>query len=137
MIYRSHPAPGSTIARTYSKSYYETLRSDFKHIFQTAQFDSPPAFKKKDARFMAGMKHTVAKEIQERGMTCEHRKSPMGFPVFNRLFQLMEASGSAEHMYAWCWLTLEWILIARADNCVNSHTNHLRWRDDSMIIFFH
>ena len=137
MIYRSRPAPGSTIARTYSMSYYETFILAFMHIFWTEQFDSPAALKKKVAQFMAEMKRNVAKEIQERGVTCEEVGSPIGFPVFKRLCQLMAASGSAEHVYTRCWLNLKLGLIARSDNFINSHINHLGWRDDSMIIFFH
>ena len=136
MIYRSRPAPGSTIARKFSKSYHKTLISAFMHIFRTTQFDSPPAFNKKVAQFMVGTKHTVVKEMQERGVTCKEGKYRMGFPIFKRLCKLMAAPGSAENLYARFWLTLEWSLISRAENCVNSHVNHLRRRDDSMIIFF-
>ena len=70
-------------------------------------------------------------------MTCEEGKSPMGSPIFKLLFQLMATSRSVDHVYEGCWLTLEWILIAKTDNCVNYHVNHLQWRDDFMIIFFH
>ena len=107
------------------------------HIFQNAQFYSPPYIKKKVAQFMAGMKRTAAKEMQEPGVTCEEGKYPMDFPVFKRFPQLMEELVSAEHVYAMLCLTLELILISRLDHCVNYHVNNLRWRDDSMIIFFH
>ena len=79
MIYRSCPAPGSTIERTFSRNYYKTLISTFMHIFLTETFDSPADFKKKVSQLMAGMKRTVAEEMQERGVTCEEGKSPMGF----------------------------------------------------------
>ena len=89
MIYRSCPAPGSTISRTYSKSYYETLRSDFIHIFWNLQFDPPTSFKNKFSQLMAVMKLTAAKEMKDWGMTFEEGKSPMGFLIFKRLCQLM------------------------------------------------
>ena len=63
------------------------------NIFQTARFDSPPDFRKEVARLMVGMKHTVKKEMQEQGVTCEEGNSPMVFPVFKHLCQLMSASG--------------------------------------------
>ena len=81
---------------------------------------------------MAGMKITVVKEIQDRGVTWEEGKSPIAFPIFKRLCQSMAASGSSEHVYAKYRLNLEWIMIAKSENCVNSHVNHLRWRDDTM-----
>ena len=62
---------------------------------------------------MAGMKSTVAKDMQERGVTCEEGKSPIGFTVLKRLGQLMAASGSAEHVYAKFWLNLEWSMIIK------------------------
>ena len=34
------------------------------------------------------------------------------------------------------FLTLEWYLMAWADNCSNSHVNHIEWRDYFMIILF-
>ena len=54
-------------------------------IFSTTQFDSPTNFKKRVAQFMEGMKHTVAKEMNERGVTCKEGKYPMRFPVFKSL----------------------------------------------------
>ena len=114
MIYRSRSAPVSTVVWNYSKSYYKTLGSDFMHIFRTAQFDPLTAFRQKVAQFMAGMKLTVTKDMQERGVTCEYGKYPMVFSVFKRLFQLISASGSAEHFCERFWLTLEWSLISIA-----------------------
>ena len=49
---------------------------------------------------MEGMKRTVAKEMQERGVNYEEGKFPMDFPVFKRLCKLMAESGSEEHFYA-------------------------------------
>ena len=70
------------------------------HIFRTVKFDSPTYFKNKVSQFMAGIKCTVAKEMQEQGVTYEEGGSLMVFPVFKRLCQLMSASGSADHVYA-------------------------------------
>ena len=32
--------------------------------------------------------------------------------------------------------TMEWNLIARADNCINMHVNHVQWQDDCLLFFF-
>ena len=76
------------------------MRLAFIHIFQTGQFDSLPDMKNNVAKLTAGMKRTVTKVIQEWSVTCEEGKSPIGFPVFKRIYQLMTASVSAEHVYA-------------------------------------
>ena len=111
MIYRSHPDPGSTILRTSYKSYYKTFVLVFMHIFWTIQFDPLTGFNKEVSQFMARMKHTVVKEMQEWGVTCEEGKTPMVFTVLNSLYQLMEASGSTWNVYIKWLLNLERSLI--------------------------
>ena len=69
------------------------------HIFWTEKVYPPTLLNNKFAQFMSGMKRTVTKEIQERGMTCEEGKYPMRFPVFKRRCQLMTAPVSTEHVY--------------------------------------
>ena len=32
-------------------------------------------------------------------------------------------------------MTLEWNLMARSDNVMNSYTNHLEWRDDCLMYY--
>ena len=39
-------------------------------------------------------------------------------------------------MFAHVFLTMEWNLMARSDNCVNMHVQHIKWRSDSLIHYF-
>ena len=75
--------------------------------------------------------------MQEWGVTCEERKSPTFLAVFECLCLLMSELGSTEHGYEKWWFNLEWSLISIPENCVNSHVNHLQWREYSITIFFH
>ena len=38
-------------------------------------------------------------------------------------------------MFAHAFLTLEWNLLARSDNCFQMNINHIEWRDDCMVFF--
>ena len=47
----------------------------------------------------------------------------------------MMKSQDDEFIFAHCFLTLEWNLMARSDNVVHSHINHLEWRDDCLLYY--
>ena len=121
---------------SYSNSFYQSLRSALMHLFRTASIDPPLELNKELKKFMAGLRRTVAKDIQDQGISCEQGKSAMGFSVYKRLCEILVASPNPEDVFTRAWLTLEWSLMARADQCVQSHINHLQWRDDSLVIFF-
>ena len=122
--------------RSYSNSYYQGLRSALMHIFRTASYEPPQELFKETKKFMAGLRRTVASDIQELGISCEQGKSPMTFALYRRLCQKLVSSPKAEDIFTRAWITLEWSLMARADNMVRSHINHIEWRDDSLVIFF-
>ena len=40
------------------------------------------------------------------------------------------------HLFAHAFLTMEWNLMARSDNCVNMYVQHIQWRSDILIYYF-
>jgi hypothetical protein len=60
----------------------------------------------------------------------------MSLTAYKKVCEILMKSDHPEYIFAHAFLTLEWSLMARADNCVRSHMNHLEWRDDALIIFF-
>ena len=34
------------------------------------------------------------------------------------------------------FLTMEWDLMVRSENCVNMHVQHIQWRSDSLVYYF-
>ena len=117
------------------------------HIFWTARFYPPPYFKKKVSQFMAGMKRTVAKEMQERGVTCEEGKYPMGFLSSSAFYywwqhqaqqsMCMQDDGSLL-ISAWLreykivstpmWITCDGVMIPWSSSFINPRPTKMNWK---------
>ena len=59
----------------------------------------------------------------------------MPLACYKKLCELMFVSEDDECIFEHTFLTLEWNLMARSDNVVNLHTNHLEWRDDCLLYY--
>ena len=108
-----------------SISYYEKLRASLMHLFCCANFDIGDEMYNRLANLMAGMKRTVAQAKQAKGEACNSGKSSMSLATYQKLCQIFMKSDKPEHIFAHCFLTLEWSLMARSDSCVRLHANHL------------
>ena len=42
----------------------------------------------------------------------------------------------SDYLFAHAFLTLEWNLMARSDNCLRMHVSHVQWYGDSLQFFF-
>lgn len=122
--------------RYLSTTYYEKMRSSLMHLFRTADLIIDEQFYANLSVLMAGMKRTVAREHQASGEDASNTKAPMTLKAYKKMCEILMRSDSPECIFAHAFLTLEWSLMARADNCVRSHMNHLEWRDDALIIYF-
>jgi len=92
-------------------------------------------FQNELANFMRGMKRKVAKQKEDLGTKADEGKTMMSFQVYELLCKLMMESEDNEYIFGHCFLTLEWNLMARSDNVVHSHVNHLEWRDDCLLYY--
>jgi hypothetical protein len=73
---------------------------------------------------MSGMRIFVASEKVARGESLNESIRPMSFAVYSTMCNLMYHGGDDEYLFAHCFLTLEWNLMAtRSDNCVNTGIN--------------
>ena len=118
-----------------SKSSYGSARSALMHLYRGYGAVMEQSFKTDLANFMRGIKRKVAKQKQDMGTKADEGKKPMSFQVYEKLCQLMMASEDDEYIFGHCFLTLEWNLMARSDNVVHSHVNHLEWRDDCLLYY--
>ena len=50
--------------------------------------------------------------------------------------QLLMRGEGDDYLFAHTFLTLEWNLLARSDNCLSMHINHIEWREDCLVFFF-
>ena len=60
----------------------------------------------------------------------------MIFEVYKRLREELYNGKSEDYLFAHAFLKMEWNLMARSDNCVNMHVQHIQWRLDCLIIYF-
>ena len=85
---------------------------------------------------MSGVKGTVVKEKQEKGLKLDEGKEPMSLSVYTKICEILYSSDRPESNFVHFFLTLEWNLMTSSDSCVISHVNHIQWRDDSLIMYF-
>ena len=60
----------------------------------------------------------------------------MSREVYKKMCQLLLESESDEYIFARCFLTLEWNLMARADNVASAMVSHVEWQGDSLVFHF-
>ena len=60
----------------------------------------------------------------------------MIFEVYKRLCEELYNGKGDDHLFANALFTMECNLIARSENCVNIHVQHIQWRSDILIYYF-
>ena len=88
------------------------------------------------SEFMSGMKRTVAAERAQSGVSLDEGKKAMKFEVYKKMCHLLYRAEGVDYSFAHAFLTLEWNLMARADNCFSMQISHIEWSDDSLVFFF-
>lgn len=123
-------------SRYLSKPSYDGIRSALCHLYRCSNKTMCPEMEKKLKRFMSGMKRTVAKEKRDAGESLDEGKRPMSLEVYDQMCKILYEGEDDEFLFAHAFITLEWNLMARSDNVVNAHINHLRWDEDCIQFFF-
>ena len=77
---------------------------------------------------MSGMKKVVADNKRESGASLDKGNRAMSYEVYTRLCEELYNGRGDDHLFAHAFLTMEWDLMARSDNCVNMHFQHIQWR---------
>jgi len=85
---------------------------------------------------LSSMKRIIVREKQERGERLESGKSPLTYSAYKFICEQLLKSADVNAIFGHCFLTLEWSLMARADNVTKSHLQHIQWRDDCIVMFF-
>lgn len=119
-----------------SKTSYGSVRSALMHLYRTSGETMDEDYQKSLSQFLSGMKRTVAQAKAESGESLDEGKKPMTFEVYQTMCKLLMQGEGDDYMFAHAFLTLEWNLLARSDNCFQMHINHIEWRDDCMVVFF-
>ena len=91
---------------------------------------------KEMSQFMSGIQRTIVNDKITRGESLNEGHRPMSFSVYENMCNNLYEGDDDEYLFAHAFLTMEWNLMARADNCVNMHVNHVQWQDDCLLFFF-
>ena len=85
---------------------------------------------------MSGIQRTIVNDKITRGESLNEEKRPMILSVYENMCKNLYEGDDNEYLFAHAFLKMEWNLMARADNCVNVHVNHVQWQDDCLLFFF-
>ena len=99
-----------------SKITYGGMQSGLSHLYRCCDLEIPDNFSADMTTLMQGMKRTVARDKQKKGTRVEDGKSPMTIDVYKLICEFFLGQESDESIFCHSFLTLEWNLMARADN---------------------
>ncbi len=79
---------------------------------------------------MKGIKwHIAAKKVKD-GDSRIVGKKKIDFKVYEKICALFMVEEGEKYLFAHCFLTLEWNLMARLESIVHAHFFHITWEDD-------
>ena len=84
---------------------------------------------------MSGIQRTKVNDIITREESLNEGKRPMSVSVYENMCKNLYEGDDDEYLFAHAFLTMEWNLMAKADNCVNMHVNYVQWQDDCLLFF--
>ena len=136
-IFSHYLATRRTKANKYlSKTSYGGERSALMHLYRLSGETISEDFNKLLREFLSGMKRTATQSKVDNGESLDEGKKPMSFEVYKEMCQLLMRGDGDDYLFAHTFLTLEWNLLARSDNCLSMHINHIEWREDCLVFFF-
>ena len=119
-----------------SATIHGGVQSSLTHLYYMSGKTMNGEFKKYLSQFMSGMKRVVAAKKGEYGASLYEGKKAIIFEVYKRLCEELYNEKSDDNLFAHAFLTMEWNLMARSENCVYMHVQHIQWRSDSLIYYF-
>ena len=96
----------------------------------------PEFLRNKLKHFTGGLKRSIAAEKRETGQNTDEGKEKMDFKVYSKIAELMFKQGGTDFIFAHCFLVIEWNLMARSDNVIYTHINHMKRIDDALVFYF-
>ena len=87
-------------------------------------------------KFMSGLKRTVASTRAQSGRSLDEGKKGMNYEVYKRVCEILFKSDDEDYLFAHAFLTMEWNLLARSDNCFTMRVQHIEFKNDSLLFFF-
>jgi len=115
---------------------FDQAKSALVHLFRMSKYKMLEPMSEKLKMFMKCMKRHVASTRMESGDSQIVGKRKMDFKVYEKICELFLKEEAEEYLFARCFLTLEWNLMARSESIVTANFFHITWEDDSLVFRF-
>ena len=122
--------------RSLSKSGYGGIHSALMFLHKASGFRTTEEFQKNISQFNRGMKRKVADEKARFGTSLDEGKKGMSISVYKLMCKKLMGMETEDSVFGHLFLILEWNLMARSKNITMLITEHVRWRDDCLFLFF-
>jgi len=119
-----------------SKAGYGQIRSALKHLYRQCSEKFDDDYDRDLSQFMSGLKHRIALSRAASGRSLEQGKKGMTYEVYKAMCEILFKSDDDDYLFAHTFLTMEWNLLARSDNCFTMHVKHVEFKNDSLLFFF-
>ena len=119
-----------------SQSSYEGIRSAVAWIYKMARTPMPETMRSHLSVFIAGKQRTGLKEKENLGLSLSDGKKALGREAFELIAKTLFVSEQKEHIFTHLFFVLDWVLMKRAENCVNCKVNHISFVDDALVFQF-
>ena len=110
-----------------SKAGYGQIRSALKHLYRMCSEKFDDDYDEDLSQFMSGLKRTVASSRAASGRSLDEGKKGMSFKVYKAMCEILFKSDHDDDLFAHAFLTMEWNLFARSDNCFTMHVKHIEF----------
>jgi len=115
---------------------FDQAKSALVHLFRMSKYKMLEQMSDKLKMFMKGLKRHVASKKMESGDSQIVGKRKMDFKVYEKMCEQFLKEEGEEFLFARCFLTLEWNLMARSESIVTANFFHITWEDDSLVFRF-
>ena len=119
-------------SKTYGGYFYDNgyggVLSSLTNLFCMSGKKMDGGLKKELNQFMVVKKIVVTANKRDSGASIDEVNREMSFEVYKLLCEELYNGKGDDHFFAHAFLTIEWNLMARSDNCVNMHVQHIQWR---------
>ena len=110
------------------KATYNGIRSSLCHMYRMSGQVMSDDMQRQMSVLMSGMKRVVASDRVARGESLDEGERPMAFAVYQKMCEILYYGEDHEYLFAHSYLTMEWNLMARSDNCVSMGISHIQWQ---------
>ena len=104
------------------------INDEIMHMYCNAKVDTPEYFRAELCHLMSVMRITISQYIHKRCRKRDMGKYPLLLPIYRQIYEILYYSSKPENFFTRDFITMEWQLMTRANNCVCYHIKHLDCR---------